>query len=92
MLDATTWAQFCFNAGASAVVGLVVLLVLRFTLRGARDTINTELRKNGGKSLKDTVEATHDAVIATRQDMTLLALRFDEHLKYLHPVNERTGH
>ena len=68
---------FIYEAVIAAVIGLVVLAVLRFSLKGAMDVIKRELQNNGGSSVKDTIEKSHDEIVLLRQ-------RFDEHLKYQH--------
>ena len=78
------WVQFGIGAAASAIVGGVVLFVLRLVLKGAVDTIKKELEPNGGASIKDQVTAIHNETVATRGEVVLLRTRFDEHLKYLH--------
>lgn len=77
MIGVIDWGQVILEGVVCTLIGAAILVVLRWALIGARDTIMQEFHHNGGESMKDKVDATHDEVVALRRD-------FQNHIVYDH--------
>ena len=75
--------QFVATSVVASLIGLMILVVLRYALRGARDTILKEFTSNGGESAKDKIDAT-------AADVRLLRRQYETHLWFDHH-RESTG-